>query len=109
MALQLSEAEAPPCESSQAWISPEFPEPSHSMSILEASVSITGAVVSLTVMFCDTEALLPQASVNVHVRVIRMLQGSASSTVSTPVAVMSPAQLSVAVRSPGAGTSAEHW
>ena len=36
------------------------------------------------------------------------LQGSVLSVLSTPVTVISPAQLSVAVKSPGAITSAAH-
>src|SRR5690606_41123620 len=59
-------------------------------------------------MVCDTEEVLLQASVKVHVRVMMTLQASALFTASTPVTVISPPQLSVAVKLPAAGTSVIH-
>ena len=52
--------------------------------------------------------LLPQESVNVQVRVMITLQGSALFTLSTPVTVIGASQLSVAVRVPGGGTRFMH-
>ena len=41
----------------------------HSMVDASGKVEITGAVVSATLMICEAEELLPQASVAVHVLV----------------------------------------
>ena len=69
----------------------------------------TGATSSTTVIVCVTLLLLPQSSVNVQVRV--MISGSSaqpapSLSASTPSMVISPEQLSMAISSIGAGTSA---
>ncbi len=82
---------------------------SHSTVISVGNVPTkVGSVVSCTVMVCDTDDVLSHASVKVQVRVIITLQGLELSTESTPVTVISPAQLSVAVRFPAAGTSSMH-
>ena len=69
----------------------------------------TGAVVSLTVIFCVYSALLPQASVAVQVRVMLLLQlepGLLSVVLKVTGSV--PAQLSVAVTEGAPGTSLRH-
>ena len=70
------------------------------------AVGATGATLSLIVMVCDIETELLQASVNVQVRVVTNELGQApGAVVSTPVAEISPEQLSVAVRVIFCGTS----
>src|SRR5690606_6461897 len=77
----------------------------HCAVISAGAAGATGAVVSATVMVCDTDDVLLQASVKVQVRVTMTLQGSESSVVSTGEATISPAQLSVAVKSIASGNS----
>src|SRR5438093_12452104 len=70
---------------------------------------MTGAVVSLTVISWVAVAVLPQLSVAVQVRVIRLLQSEPGLLcVSVGVTVNDPSQLSVAVKSTGGGTSLRH-
>src|SRR5512145_2654038 len=83
--------------------------PPHDTNAL-AGQMITGAVVSLTVMTCVQEAVLPQASVAVHVRVIVLLQLEPGLLwVWLKVTGIVPPQLSVAVTAAGGGTSLRHW
>ena len=66
-------------------------------------------MLSLTVIVCETDEVLLQTSVNVHVRVMtNELAHEPAAMLSVPSAVISPEQLSVAVKAIMAGTSAAH-
>ena len=81
---------------------------SHSIFKSAGTVNV-GAVVSATVIFCETDDEFPQSSINVHVLTIVILQGLELSILSTPVALILFMQLSLAVNWPGLGTSSIHW
>jgi predicted metallopeptidase len=73
------------------------------------AVGATGATVSFTLIVCDTDEVFPQASAKVQVRVTVNASAQAPGvTVSTPVTVTAPEQLSVAVNETIAGTSSAH-
>ena len=75
--------------------------------VVVAGSLAVGGVVSSTIIVCETVAVLPQASVYVHVLVIVSGQLFPSDT-SVPVTVPAPSQLSVQPRSTIAGTSPTH-
>ena len=81
---------------------------SHSI-VRSAGTVKVGAVVSTTVMVCDTEDEFPQSSVKVQVLIIITLQEFELSITSIPVTDISSIQLSLAVKLPGARTSSIHW
>ncbi len=82
---------------------------SHSTSTSAGASGAAGAVVSSTVIVCDTLLSLPHSSTNVHVLTVTNEFGQSPGVVSsTALTVISPSQLSNAVKSTDAGISASH-
>ena len=74
--------------------------------MVAGAAGATGAMLSLTLMFCETEVVFPHASVKVQVRTMVNEFGQLPGVVvSTPSATIAPEQLSAAVRVMVAGTS----
>ena len=81
----------------------------HWMVEAAGSAAITGAVWSLTVMFCIADDVFPHASVKVQVRtMLNELAQLPGVMLSTLWATTEPEQLSVAVRDTGEGTWEAH-
>jgi len=105
---QASVAAAPPWLFNQSLSAVVLPDPSHSTTMFEAWVLITGAVTSWTLMVCVAVDELPQASVAVHVRVIEYEPAHSPCVVaSAKVSVIALPQASVAVAVANCGVAGQ--